>query len=100
MPHNLLPPQASQLEENDHLLKGGMVLGYWRWRPISGSYVAREPKPRDSVRKATTMRPLLRKVLLREPRERIPLSVGAFYVLNLFFRRLAFLQTSYFANFL
>ena len=56
MPHNFLPPKASQFEENDHLLKGGMVLGYWRWRAISGSYVAPEPKTRDSVRKATTTR--------------------------------------------
>ena len=90
MPYNFLPPQASQSEENDHLLKGGVVLGYWLWRPISGSYVAREPKPRDSVRKATTMRPLLRNVLLRQPWERTPPSVGAFYVLNLLF-----LQTFY-----
>ena len=78
----------------------GWFLGIGGGGPSGGSYVAPEPKPRDSVRKATTMRPLLRNVLLREPRERIPPSVGAFYVLNLFFRRLAFLQTFYFANFL
>ena len=100
MPHNSLPPKASQFEENDHLLKGGMVLGYWRWRAISGSYVAPDPKPRGSVRKATTMRPLLRNVLLRNPgREYHHLwELSMFWTcfsVDLLFCKLSILQTFY-----